>query len=77
MSELLANLPPKPEVDKLVRQFFDQKNFPIPVARKSPLTPSFTCQRLIVLQAILHEPTFMREVLNMPKFYFYITLTLS
>lgn len=34
MSEILASLPPEPEVDKLVHQFFDRENFGIPVARK-------------------------------------------
>ena len=33
-SEILASLPPKPEVDKLIHQFFDRENFGIPVARK-------------------------------------------
>jgi hypothetical protein len=32
--EILATLPPKPEIDKLLSQFFDQKKFPITVARK-------------------------------------------
>ncbi|KAK9326963.1 hypothetical protein V1520DRAFT_91448 [Lipomyces starkeyi] len=31
MIEILATLPPKPEADKLIRQFFDHKNFPITV----------------------------------------------
>jgi hypothetical protein len=35
MVDLLAALPPKAEVDKLVSEFLDRKNFPIPVARKS------------------------------------------
>ena len=34
ISELLAILPPRAEVDKLINQFFDHKTFPIPVARK-------------------------------------------
>ncbi|KAK9245854.1 hypothetical protein V1506DRAFT_506084 [Lipomyces tetrasporus] len=32
MIEILATLPPKPEVDKLICQFFDRKTFPITVA---------------------------------------------
>jgi hypothetical protein len=34
LTEILATLPPKTEVDKLIYQFFDHKTFPITVARK-------------------------------------------
>jgi hypothetical protein len=33
--ELLATFPPKPQVDKLVRHFFDRKNFAFPSFRRS------------------------------------------
>ena len=32
--EILASFPSKPEIDKLLRQFFDQASFPINVARE-------------------------------------------
>ena len=32
--EILATLPLKPAVDKLIHQFFDRKTFPISVVRK-------------------------------------------
>lgn len=35
MFEILATLPPKSEVDKLICTFFDRENFPITVVRKS------------------------------------------
>jgi hypothetical protein len=34
MQEILATLPPKPEVDNLISQFFNRETFPITVARK-------------------------------------------
>ena len=34
-SELLATLPPKPQVDRLIRQFFDCKTFGLPTHRKT------------------------------------------
>ena len=34
VSELLAALPSKPEVDKLVSQFFDRRHLAMPIARK-------------------------------------------
>jgi hypothetical protein len=43
--EILATLPPKPEVDKLISQFFDRKTFPITVARKLRQTVSRTSQQ--------------------------------
>ena len=68
MSEILATLPPKPEVDKLIDQYFDRKNFAIPIARKSPRPLLCTCQRLTAWPAVLHQPTFMHEVLILPEF---------
>lgn len=32
--ELLAALPPKHQVDKLIRFFFDRDNFPLTIVRK-------------------------------------------
>ena len=72
--EILATLPPKPEVDKLICQFFDRKTFPIIVARKLRQTVSRTKHKLTKSPAILHEPTFMREVLILPEFYHSILL---
>jgi hypothetical protein len=46
--EVLSSLPPKPEVDKLVRSFFDRNTFPISVPRKSLSTfrvLKFPCHR--------------------------------
>jgi hypothetical protein len=37
LSDILASLPPKDEADKMVHEFFDHDNFPIPTARE----PSF------------------------------------
>jgi hypothetical protein len=48
MSELLALLPPKTEVDKMVNQFFDRLNFPIPVARRTFSKPWFIPSRLTI-----------------------------
>lgn len=58
--EVLSALPPKAEVDQLVRKFFDRNSFPISVPRKSLIM----CRdvRRSSITAILHEPTFMREV---------------
>ena len=62
--EILATLPPKPEVDKLIFHFFDRENFPITVARKLGQIVPCTTHTLTQPPAILHEPTFLREVLN-------------
>jgi hypothetical protein len=75
MTEILATLPPKSEVDKLVCQFFDRETFPITVARKLRQI-SRTSHKLTKSPAILHEPTFMREVLILPKSYRIISLIL-
>lgn len=58
--EVLSALPPKAEVDQLVRNFFDRNSFPISVPRKSIIM----CRggRRSQITAILHEPTFMCEV---------------
>lgn len=34
ITDILATLPPKPEVDKLICQFFDREAFPFSVVRK-------------------------------------------
>jgi len=72
--EILATLPPKPEVDKLIGQFFDRKTFPITVARKLRQIVFHTTHKLTKSPAILHEQTFMREVLTSPEFYHIILL---
>jgi len=74
ITEILETLPPKPEVDKLICQFFDRETFPITVARKLRQTVSRTSHKLTKSPAILHEPTFMHEVLILPDFYHIILL---
>jgi hypothetical protein len=66
--EILANVPPKSKTDKLIQQFFDRDTFPITVARKSRLLVFQIRHKLTKSPAIIHEPTFMREVLILPKF---------
>jgi hypothetical protein len=66
--EILANVPPKSKSDKLIQQFFDHETFPITVARKLRLLVFRTSHKLTKLPAIIHEPTFMREVLILPEF---------
>ena len=44
--EILATLPPKPEVDKLISLFFDRKTFPITVARELPSMVACTSSSL-------------------------------
>jgi hypothetical protein len=74
LTEILATLPPKTEVDKLISQFFDYKTFPIMVARKLRQLVFRNNHKLTKLTAILHEPTFMHEVLILPEFYHTIIL---
>lgn len=44
--EVLSTLPPKLEVDQLVRKFFDRDNFPLSVPRKSLTTCWAACRSL-------------------------------
>jgi len=60
--EILSTLPPKLEVDRLIARFFDHQNFPIAVAREYFLYLARLGPALITSLAILHQPTFMREV---------------
>ncbi|KAE8352768.1 hypothetical protein BDV28DRAFT_148725 [Aspergillus coremiiformis] len=59
--EILATLPPKPEIDRLIIRFFDRESFPIRLPRKLRQIFLSTDYKLTMVPAILHEPTFMRE----------------
>jgi hypothetical protein len=39
MTDLIAALPPRTEVDRLIKQYFDHRNFAIATARKSIIHP--------------------------------------
>ena len=50
MTEILATLPPKHEINTLLRQFFDLETFPITVARKLVLKTFRTAHKLTKAQ---------------------------
>lgn len=64
---MLATLPPKHEVDKLIHQFFDLDTFPITTARELFHQAFPHSSHPEALLAILHEPTFMQEVRILPR----------
>jgi hypothetical protein len=58
--EILATIPEKPALDRIIARFFDGENSPIPTLRKLLVKSHQMFANMVI--DILHKPTFMQQV---------------